>query len=191
MVRKTLSDISGFDEKQIEGYADIQNITKGNPVEEVLRTLRGNLRKQDKAVSNKKAVIDSAEEELSKIVSESVADKESLLKDKAIIDEKEAKIADLSKAYETTQSELESLKKERNDFERASGEQLEKKHSEAEVKALYQRYFDLPDEYEATMWAIEYIRKNSEKVTTLWKKLQKAIIKFYKINRIEVDIIGC
>ncbi len=128
--RKTLSDISGFDEKQIEGYADIQNITKGHPVEEVLRTLRGNLRKQDKAVSNKKAVIDSAEEELSKIGSESVADKESLLKDKAILDEKEAKIADLSKAYETTQSELESLKKERNDFERASGEQLGKKHSE-------------------------------------------------------------
>lgn len=128
--RKTLSDISGFDEKQIEGYADIQNITKGHPVEEVLRTLRGNLRKQDKAVSNKKAVIDSAEEELSKIGSESVADKESLLKDKAIIDEKEAKIADLSKAYETTQSELESLKKERNDFERAFGEHLGKKHSE-------------------------------------------------------------
>ena len=128
--RKTLSDISGFDEKQIEGYADIQNITKGHPVEEVLRTLRGNLRKQDKAVSNKKAVINNAEEELSKISSESVADKESLLKDKAIIDEKEAKIADLSKAYETTQSELESLKKKRNDFERASGEQLGKKHSE-------------------------------------------------------------
>ena len=128
--RKTLSDISGFDEKQIEGYADIQNITKGHPVEEVLRTLRGNLRKQDKTVSNKKAVIDSAEEELSKIGSESVADKESLLKDKTVIDEKEAKIADLSKAYETTQSELESLKKERNDFERASGEQFGKKHSE-------------------------------------------------------------
>ena len=70
-------------------------------------------------------------------------------------------------------------------------QELEKKHSEAEIKALYQRYFDLPDEYEATMWAIEYIRKNSEKVAALWEKLQKAIIKFYEINRIEVDVVGC
>lgn len=77
------------------------------------------------------------------------------------------------------------------DVKHKLSQELENKHSEEETKALYQRYFDLPDEYEATMWAIEYIRENSEKVATLWEKLQKVIIKFYEINRIEVDVVGC
>lgn len=128
--RKTLSDISGFDEKQIEGYADIQNITKGHPVEDVLKKLRSDLREKSKVVSNKDAIINNADVELAKLSSKATVDKEPLLKEQSILDEKEAKIADLSKAYETTQGEIESLKKARNDFERASGEHLGKKHSE-------------------------------------------------------------
>ena len=98
--RKILSDVSGFDETQIDGYSDIQNITKGHPVEEVLKKLRRNLREQDKVVSNKKAIIRNAETELAGISSETTADKESLLREQSILDEKEAKIVDLAKSYE-------------------------------------------------------------------------------------------
>ena len=51
---------------------------------------------------------------------------------------------------------------------------------------LHQIYFDLPDEYEATMWAIEYMRENAEKVAEFWNKLQSAILEFYILNEVEV-----
>lgn len=57
-------------------------------------------------------------------------------------------------------------------------------------REIYQTYFDLPDEYEATMWAIEYIRENTEKIAEFWNKLQAAIMNFYKLNEVEVEY-GC
>lgn len=54
--------------------------------------------------------------------------------------------------------------------------------TEEEDRALHQQYFDLPDEYEATMWAINYMRENAEKVALFWSKLQTAIMKFYELN---------
>lgn len=56
---------------------------------------------------------------------------------------------------------------------------------------VYQKYFDLPDEYEATMWAINYMRNNVEKVAKFWNELQAAIMNFYKLNKVEVDECGC
>lgn len=50
---------------------------------------------------------------------------------------------------------------------------------------LYDAYFNLTDEYEATTWAINYIRENAEKVKELWNKLKPAIDNFYKLNAVE------
>ena len=58
--------------------------------------------------------------------------------------------------------------------------------TEEEEKQLYQEYFDLPDEYEATMWAINYIRNNEDKITEFWNKLKTAIVAFFEANEIEV-----
>lgn len=58
--------------------------------------------------------------------------------------------------------------------------------TEEEDRALHQEYFDLPDEYEATMWAINYMRENVDKVAVFWEKVQAAIMKFYELNKIEV-----
>lgn len=58
--------------------------------------------------------------------------------------------------------------------------------TEEEDKALHQQYFDLPDEYEATMWAIDYMTKNPEKVAVFWEKAQAAITMFYKLNKVGV-----
>lgn len=51
---------------------------------------------------------------------------------------------------------------------------------------LYQMYFDLPDEYAATMWAIDYMHNNVKKVADFWNKLYFAIKHFYEINEVEV-----
>lgn len=58
--------------------------------------------------------------------------------------------------------------------------------SEEKIKELHQRYFDLPDEHEATMWAIEYIRNNYEKMAKFWDNLREAIMNFYKLNNVDL-----
>lgn len=143
--RKILSDVSGFDETQIDGYSDIQDITKGHPVEEVLKKLRRNLRDQNKVVSNKKAIIRNAETELAGISSETTADKESLLREQSILDDKEAKIVDLAKAYETVQSEIISLKNAGNEVIQAAKEQIKNRRSEVE-NIIYDRKTKLQSE---------------------------------------------
>ena len=44
----------------------------------------------------------------------------------------------------------------------------------------------MPDEYEATMWAIAYIRDNIEKVREFWSKVQDAVMEFYVLNGVEI-----
>lgn len=143
--RKILSDVSGFDETQIDGYSDIQNITKGHPVEEVLKKLRRNLRDQDKVVSNKKAIITTAETELGKLSSETTADKESLLREQSILDEKEAKIVDLAKSYEIVQGEIISLKNAGNEVIQAAKKQVKSRRFEVE-NIIYDRKTKLQSE---------------------------------------------
>lgn len=46
-------------------------------------------------------------------------------------------------------------------------------------------YYHIPDEYEATKWAANYIIENEEYLIEFWGKLQEAIINFYVVNNIE------
>lgn len=63
------------------------------------------------------------------------------------------------------------------------------KMTEERNRELHMEYFNLPDEYEATMWAIDFMREHSDKIANLWNKLHYAIINFYLNNG--VDIYGC
>lgn len=47
-------------------------------------------------------------------------------------------------------------------------------------------YFNLPDEYAATEWAVNYINTHTAEVASLWQELQPAILQFYIDNNIEV-----
>ena len=60
--------------------------------------------------------------------------------------------------------------------------------TEEEDRALHQQYFNLPDEYEATMWAINYMTNNSDKIASFWEKVQVAINRFYELNKLEVAV---
>ena len=39
----------------------------------------------------------------------------------------------------------------------------------------------------ATLWAIDFIIENSEKLSVLWTELQNHIMQFYKDNGVEID----
>ena len=74
-----------------------------------------------------------------------------------------------------------------HDYKEMLGERLEHQNLTPEIEEdIYQQYFDLPDEYEATMWAINYIRNNVAKIEAFWYKLKAAVLKFYKLNGVEV-----
>lgn len=49
-------------------------------------------------------------------------------------------------------------------------------------KILYKEYFDLPMEKAATAWAVKYARKNKTQLFYFWKKLEKALKEFYRLN---------
>lgn len=75
------------------------------------------------------------------------------------------------------------------DYKEMLHQRLDNEKPTAEVEAdIYQQYFDLPDEYEATAWAIEYMRENADKVKELWEKVKVAIMDFYKANNVEVEL---
>ena len=71
-----------------------------------------------------------------------------------------------------------------NDLRSAINLKFCNKVSEEENAQLHQEYFNLPDEHEATMWAIEYTRNYTEKVAAFWEKLRPAIMNFYSLNGI-------
>ena len=58
--------------------------------------------------------------------------------------------------------------------------------SEKKKKMLYDEYFNLEVEREATAWAIDYILANREKVNQFWNKVAAALAHFYEINDIEM-----
>ena len=49
-------------------------------------------------------------------------------------------------------------------------------------KTMYLKYFDLPMERIATKWAVNYYRKHRFSINRFYKKLNKELKKFYKIN---------
>lgn len=51
---------------------------------------------------------------------------------------------------------------------------------------LYNEYFELDIEKVATVWAINFIASNEDKVRVFWKKAAAAIAHFYEINDIEM-----
>jgi hypothetical protein len=51
---------------------------------------------------------------------------------------------------------------------------------------LYDEYFNLEVEREATALAIDYILANREKVNQFWNRVAAALAHFYEINDIEM-----
>lgn len=59
--------------------------------------------------------------------------------------------------------------------------------NEAEIRKINYQYFNLPDEFLATAWAVNYAKKHPKKCAKMWRKCEKALHKFYAKNLTEVD----
>lgn len=47
-----------------------------------------------------------------------------------------------------------------------------------------ERYYECPDERAATGWAVQYAESHIAILAEFWEELQKAIMRFYKLNHI-------
>ena len=56
-----------------------------------------------------------------------------------------------------------------------------------EEKAYQFEYWNLPDEYLATQWAIEYIKENPDYVNDIWDEINRLLFDFYEINEVTDD----
>ena len=64
-------------------------------------------------------------------------------------------------------------------------EQIIKETDDKEVIARENyNYFNLPEERAATEWGLNYIKTHADEVAGLWRRLQPAIIRFFKKNHL-------
>ena len=71
--------------------------------------------------------------------------------------------------------------------ERISKEILETDVTREREKALNWQYFYLPDEFTATAWAVDFMKKHPKKVEKMWKKFEKAFHNYYEKNEVTDD----
>ena len=64
-------------------------------------------------------------------------------------------------------------------------DELEKENTDKDYLTSCIEYYHIPDEYEATKWAANYILNNEDYLKDFWERLQEAIINFYVVNNIE------
>ena len=53
-----------------------------------------------------------------------------------------------------------------------------------EIKAIFYQYFMLPDEIEATTWAVDYAESHPRKIKMMWAKVRETIFEFCENNDI-------
>ena len=54
--------------------------------------------------------------------------------------------------------------------------------NEDTAKELEFKYFALPDEFQATAWAVDYAREHEEELAEMWKEIYTALQAFYTEN---------
>ena len=59
---------------------------------------------------------------------------------------------------------------------------LDRTEDEEEIKKLHWQYFNLPDEWGATFWAVKYMKEHPRKCKKMAKRLQDALNEFYDKN---------
>jgi hypothetical protein len=61
-------------------------------------------------------------------------------------------------------------------------EELNETEDEEEIKKIHWQYFNLPDEWGATYWAVKYMKEHPRKCKRIAKRLQNALNDFYDVN---------
>lgn len=145
-MRAFLEKMAGFDLNEYiksmgSEFAEVEEITKGHPIEQVQKTLNKQLTDQKKATAKaetewkyeKGKVVDSGVDDITRLTEQKVSYENQI----AILDEQEKSLDDVMAAYDQKSKDILDLKFEQSEIMRKANEGLVQQRKEIDIEIFY------------------------------------------------------
>ena len=183
-MRAFLEKMAGFDLNEYikslgEEFAEVEEITKGHPIEQVQKTLNKQLTDQKKATTKaetewkyeKSKVVDSGEDDVTRLTEQKVSYENQI----AILDEQEKSLDDVTTAYDQKSKDILDLKFEQSDIVRKANEGLvqQRKTLDCEIFSLNQDMKSAENSLRMAEMDLKHANMGIERHTADVKKAQE------------------
>ena len=183
-MRAFLEKMAGFDLNEYikslgAEFAEVEEITKGHPIEQVQKTLNKQLTDQKKATTKaetewkyeKAKAIDSGEDDVTRLTEKKVSYESQI----AILDEQEKSLDDAIKAYDQKSKDILDLKFEQSEIVRKANEGLiqQRKALDGEIFSLEQDKKSAENDLRMAEMDLKHANMGVERHTAEVKKAQE------------------
>ena len=183
-MRAFLEKMAGFDLNEYikslgAEFAEIEEITKGHPIEQVQKTLNKQLTDQKKATTKaetewkyeKGKAVDSGSDDITRLTEQKVSYENQI----AILDEQEKSLDDVMKAYDKQSKNILDLKFEQSEIVRKANEGLvqQRKALDSEIFALEQNKKSAENDLRMAEMDLRHAKMGVERHTAEVKKAQE------------------
>ena len=183
-MRAFLEKMAGFDLNEYiksmgAEFAEVEEITKGHPIEQVQKTLNKQLTDQKKATTKaetewkyeKAKAVDSGEDDVTRLTEQKVRYENQI----AILDEQEKSLDDVMAAYDQKSKDILDLKFEQSEVARKANKGLvqQKKALDTEIFSLEQDKKSFENDLRMTEMDLKHAKMGVERHTAEVKKAQE------------------
>ena len=183
-MRTFLEKMAGFDLNEYikslgAEFAEVEEITKGHPIEQVQKTLNKQLTDQKKATTKaetewkyeKGKAVDSGEDDIARLTEQKVSFENQI----AILDEQEKSLNNVMEAYDQKSKDILDLKFEQSDIVRKANEGLvqQRKTLECEIFSLNQNMKSAENSLRMAEMDLKHANMGVERHTAEVKKAQE------------------
>ena len=183
-MRAFLEKMAGFDLNEYikslgDEFAEVEEITKGHPIEQVQKTLNKQLSDQKKATAKaetewkyeKGKSVDSGEDDITRLTEQKVGYENQI----AILDEQEKSLDDMIAAYDQKSKDILDLKFEQSEIVRKANEGLiqQKKALDSEIFSLEQDKKSAENDLRMAEMDLKHAKMGVERHTAEVKKAQE------------------
>ena len=183
-MRAFLEKMAGFDLNEYikslgDEFAEVEEITKGHPIEQVQKTLNKQLTDQKKATTKaetewkyeKGKAVDSGEDDITHLTEQKVGYENQI----AILDEQEKSLDDMVAAYDQKSKDILDLKFEQSEIVRKANEGLiqQKKALDSEIFSLEQDKKSAENDLRMAEMDLKHAKMGVERHTAEVKKAQE------------------
>lgn len=183
-MRAFLEKMAGFDLNEYikslgSEFAEVEEITKGHPIEQVQKTLNKQLTDQKKATTKaetewkyeKAKAVDSGEDDVTRLTEQKVSYEKQI----AILDEQEKSLDDVMAAYDQKSKDILDLKFEQSDIARKANEGLvqQRKTLDCEIFSLNQDMKSAENSLRMAEMDLRHANMDVERHTAEIKKAQE------------------
>ena len=189
-MRAFLEKMAGFDLNEYikslgAEFAEVEEITKGHPIEQVQKTLNKQLTDQKKATTKaetewkyeKAKAVDSGVDDITRLAEEKVSYENQI----AILDEQEKSLDDVMAAYDQKSKDILDLKFEQSDIVRKANEGLvqQRKSLDSEIFSLEQDKKSSENDLRMAEMDLRHANMGVERHTAEIKKAQEDCKTYY------------